>query len=102
MTKKEMFVKILLTVMGVGLREQARDGNHPETSKMIRLRVPGEESQLTAGTIEEGPSGRHCCVRGMKLLTFAQSRQWLGRNTWTFLLPVPPIRKTQTAANLTT
>lgn len=70
-----MFVKILLTVMGIGLREQVRDGSHPGTSKMIRLRGHGEESQLTAGTVEEGPPGRHCSLRGMKLLTDALSKQ---------------------------
>lgn len=78
-----MLVKILLTVMCIGLREQARDGGHPETSNTLRLRGHGEESPQIAGTIEQGPLGRHCSLRGRKLLTemLCQTRGGLGRNT---------------------
>lgn len=57
-------MKVLLTVTCVGLREQARDGGHPETSNTLRLRGHGEERPLTAGNTEQGPLGRHCSLRG--------------------------------------
>lgn len=100
--KEEVLVRVLHTVMRVRGREQARAGRHLETRILFRLRGHGEESQLLARTVGDEPPARHGNLRGMKLLADALSKQrgTEKKHSDLFLLPVPPISQTETAANL--
>lgn len=75
-------MEILLTVVLVGLREHAREYYQAEGTWRGE---PAANWNCRRGATE-GPLGRHCSLREMKLLTqmLCQSRGGLGRNPVTY------------------